>query len=223
VDLPHVPAADWAGYSGDDSVRERCLNAVARYGCVLLRGVPATPGMVATAAETFGYVRETNYGRLFDVRVVPDPANLAFTSRRSARGPTTRTGTGADPPAAALPARRRRRGRHDPGRRLRRRRAACRRSGVVRRGEPNPVPFGYIDKETELTALQPLITLSPRGRIACVRLNNRSMRAPRLPLAQAVAVYTATGERHLQGCYADLDGLLSTLAVLRRARESRAG
>ena len=26
----------------------------------------------------------------------------------------------------------------------------------------------------------------------------------------------ATGERHLQGCYADLDGLLSTLAVLRR-------
>ena len=27
-----------------------------------------------------------------------------------------------------------------------------------------------------------------------------------------------SGERHLQGCYADLDGLLSTLAVLRRAR-----
>jgi gamma-butyrobetaine dioxygenase len=26
------------------------------------------------------------------------------------------------------------------------------------------------------------------------------------------------GERHLQGCYADLDGLESTLAVLRRAR-----
>jgi gamma-butyrobetaine dioxygenase len=27
-----------------------------------------------------------------------------------------------------------------------------------------------------------------------------------------------SGERHLQGCYADLDGLLSTLAVLRRAQ-----
>jgi gamma-butyrobetaine dioxygenase len=25
-------------------------------------------------------------------------------------------------------------------------------------------------------------------------------------------------ERHLQGCYADIDGLLSTLAVLRRAK-----
>ncbi len=37
--------------------------------------------MVLTVAETFGYVRETNYGELFDVRVVPDPDNLAFTSR----------------------------------------------------------------------------------------------------------------------------------------------
>jgi gamma-butyrobetaine dioxygenase len=27
------------------------------------------------------------------------------------------------------------------------------------------------------------------------------------------------GERHLQGCHADLDGLASTLAVLRRAGE----
>ena len=27
-----------------------------------------------------------------------------------------------------------------------------------------------------------------------------------------------SGERHLQGCYADIDGLLSTLAVLRRGQ-----
>jgi hypothetical protein len=33
----------------------------------------------------------------------------------------------------------------------------------------------------------------------------------------------STGERHLQGCYADLDGLLSTLAVLRRPLEDHAG
>ena len=26
--------------------------------------------------------------------------------------------------------------------------------------------------------------------------------------------YSGTGSRHLQGCYADIDGLLSTLAVL---------
>jgi len=125
-----------------------------------------------------------------------------------------------------------------------------------------PVPFGYIDKETELTARQPLISLSPRGRIAGIRYNDRSMLPLRLPPAEAEAVYAAilawarllarpefplrlrlspgdclifdntrvlhartafaapefpgTGDRHLQGCYADLDGLLSTLAVLRR-------
>jgi gamma-butyrobetaine dioxygenase len=28
--------------------------------------------------------------------------------------------------------------------------------------------------------------------------------------------FTATGERHLQGCYADLDGVESTVAVLAR-------
>ena len=35
--------------------------------------------MVAAVAETFGYVRETNYGRVFDVRVEAAPANLAST------------------------------------------------------------------------------------------------------------------------------------------------
>ena len=29
----------------------------------------------------FGFIRETNYGRLFEVRVVADPDNLAFTAR----------------------------------------------------------------------------------------------------------------------------------------------
>ena len=33
-------------------------------------------------AASFGFVRETNYGRLFDVRVEPRPGNLAYTSRR---------------------------------------------------------------------------------------------------------------------------------------------
>jgi hypothetical protein len=32
----------------------------------------------------------------------------------------------------------------------------------------------------------------------------------------ARTAFSVTGHRHLQGCYADLDGLASTLAVLRR-------
>lgn len=258
---PGPPAADWAAYLRDDRVRADCLDAVARYGFALLRGVPAAAGMVLAVAGTFGYVRETNYGRLFDVRVVPDPANLAFTSREIA-------------PHTDNPYR-------DPAPTLQllhclRDAAAGGETGLVdgfavaaalRAADPEafgvltgtPVPFGYVDKETELTACQPLISLSPRGRIAGIRHNERSMQAPadepfcaallawagllarpefalRLRLAPgdclimdntrvlhartafAAPAFPGAGERHLQGCYADLDGLLSTLAVLRRGR-----
>jgi gamma-butyrobetaine dioxygenase len=280
--LGAVPAADWAPYRADDSVRLSLLDAVARYGAGLLRGVPAAAGMVTAVAETFGFVRETNYGRIFDVRVVADPANLAFTSRAIAphtdnpyRDPVPTlqllhclrdASVGGDTVlvdgfAAA---------------------AALRDTDPVSFGvlTSTPIPFAYVDKETSLTACQPLIALNPRGRIACVRLNNRSMQPLRLPSAEAEAVYAAyrawtaivarpefalglrldpgdclvfdntrilhartafaaapsappgapappnaaaspgSRERHLQGCYADLDGLLSTRAVLRRAQPS---
>jgi gamma-butyrobetaine dioxygenase len=320
--LGAVPAADWAAYRADDSVRLSLLDAVARYGAGLLRGGPAADGMVTAVAETFGFVRKTNYGRIFNVRVVADPANLAFTSRAIAphtdnpyRDPVPTlqllhclrdASVGGDTVlvdgfAAA---------------------AALRDADPVSFGvlTSTPIPFAYVDKETSLTACQPLIALNPRGRIACVRLNNRSMQPLRLPPAETEAVYAAyrawtaivarpefalglrlapgdclvfdntrilhartafatsppaspsapaspgsaappgppassgaaaspgpaaspgsaapsgpaaspgsaapsdaaaspgSGERHLQGCYADLDGLLSTLAVLRRAQ-----
>ena len=148
---------------------------------------------MTAVAETFGYVRETNYGRIFDVRVVADPANLAFTSRAIAPhtdnpyrdpvptlqllhclrdacvGGETVWWTGSrPPPRCATPIRRR--------------------SRVL---TSTPIPFAYVDKETSLTACQPLIALNPRGRISCVRLNNRSMQPLRLPYAEAEALYAA--------------------------------
>jgi gamma-butyrobetaine dioxygenase len=35
-------------------------------------------------------------------------------------------------------------------------------------------------------------------------------------ILHARTAFESSGERHLQGCYADLDSLASTLAVLRR-------
>jgi gamma-butyrobetaine dioxygenase len=264
-----LPTADWAAYLADDAVRGDCLDAVATLGIAVLRGVDKEPAMVLRVAETFGYVRETNYGRLFDVRVVADPANLAFTSREI-------------PPHTDNPYR-------DPVPTLQL--LHCLRSagiggdsGLVdgfaaaaelRRADPGsfavltatPWRFEYADKTAELSASQPLISLTPDGRITAVRLNNRSMRPLRLPYAQTETAYGAyrawasllgrpeflltlrlapgdclvfdntrilhartafavpsagtspagaADERHLQGCYADIDGLLSTLAVLRR-------
>jgi DUF971 family protein len=74
-----LPAMSWPRYLAGG--KPQALQAVLRLGFVLLRDVPAEPGRVLDVAASFGYVRETNYGRLFDVRVEPAPGNLAYTSQ----------------------------------------------------------------------------------------------------------------------------------------------
>ncbi len=56
------------------------LVGVRDVGFGLVENVPTAPGSILGVVDLFGYVRETNYGQIFDVRVEPDPANLAFTS-----------------------------------------------------------------------------------------------------------------------------------------------
>ena len=73
-----MPEASWPRYLAEPAERIRCLAAVLRQGFVLLHDVPAEPGMVLDVAASFGYVRQTNYGALFDVRVEPSPGNLAY-------------------------------------------------------------------------------------------------------------------------------------------------
>jgi gamma-butyrobetaine dioxygenase len=264
ADLPALPQANWADYRAGS--RAAALEAVLRLGFVLLHGVPAEPGMVLQVATSFGFVRETNYGRLFDVRVEPAPGNLAFTSR--AIGPHTDNPYRDPVPTLQL--------------------LHCLRdaaeggdTGLVdgfaaaaafRAADPEgfdvmtrtALPFGYMDDGADLRACAPLIGLSPRGRIAGVRFNNRSTQALQAPYAEVTAFYAAyrrwaavlaephrqlnlrlapgdclifdntrilhartaftmsadSAGRHLQGCYADLDGLASTLAVLRRTEEA---
>ncbi|WP_377273306.1 TauD/TfdA family dioxygenase [Peterkaempfera sp. SMS 1(5)a] len=255
-----LPEADWAAYLANPGERARVLEAVQRLGFALLRAVPTEEGQVLAVAESFGFVRETNYGKLFDVRVEPNPDNLAFTSARITphtdnpyRDPVptiqllhclSNAAEGGDSGlvdgfrAAALLRE------EDPEA-----------FGVLTR---TPVPFVYRDARTELTAFRPLIDTDPLGRIREVRFNNRSIGTLRLPAAELEAFYAAyrtfaelllrpglqldfrlapgdcvvfdntrllhartafeqSGARHLQGCYADLDGLAGTLAVLRRS------
>jgi gamma-butyrobetaine dioxygenase len=258
-----LPRGSWPAYRDDPGHRAACLRSVLRDGFVMLGGVPDGDGMVAAVAGCFGFVRETNYGRVFDVRVEAAPSNLASTGRAllphtdnpyrdpvptvqllhcrasAAEGGDTRLVDGFR--AAALLRE------EDPG------------SFRVLAG--TPVSFGFDDPGTALRACQPLIGLGPRGRIRGVRFNNRSTQALRGPYEEVVAFYaayrrwaqvlarpelavtmrlepgdclimdntrilhgrtafTGAGRRHLQGCYADLDSLASSLAVLERAEEA---
>ena len=64
-------------WTGDD--HNAFVDHLARRGIALLHDCGIEPGTVLEVADTFGFVRETNYGTLFDVVAEPDPVNLAYT------------------------------------------------------------------------------------------------------------------------------------------------
>ncbi len=75
-----VPAGRFVEIAANRDALRRWLADIRRYGFALLSGVPCEPGALCQVAELFGYVRETNYGRWFDVRATVDPNNLAYTN-----------------------------------------------------------------------------------------------------------------------------------------------
>ena len=75
-----LPAADHGAVVQDEHALLGWLRHVEQLGFALLHGVPTIPGTVCDVVGLFGYVRETNYGRLFDVVSVEAPLNLAFTA-----------------------------------------------------------------------------------------------------------------------------------------------
>jgi gamma-butyrobetaine dioxygenase len=257
----HLPEGSWPRFQEDAAHREACLDSLLRKGFVLLRGVPTEARKVLEVAAGFGYVRHTNYGDLFEVRVEEQAANLAFTSL-PIRPHTDNPYRDPVPTIQLLHCLRNAAGGGDSGMV-----DGFHAAALLRSTDPaafdlltrTPVVFRYADAGTDLTATHPLIGLDPVGRIREIRFNNRSMQPLGLPVDIVTAYYgayrkfaellyrpeaqlafrlepgdclvfdntralhsrtgfTAGGDRHLQGCYADLDGAASNLAVLRRER-----
>ncbi|SPH16958.1 Gamma-butyrobetaine dioxygenase [Defluviimonas aquaemixtae] len=74
-----VPASDFGVVRSDSAALRDWLDQVARYGFGKLVSGPAKDGALFEVVELFGYVRETNYGRHFEVRTEVNPTNLAYT------------------------------------------------------------------------------------------------------------------------------------------------
>ncbi|WP_137931833.1 2-trimethylaminoethylphosphonate dioxygenase [Mesorhizobium comanense] len=254
-----VPRAGYRAALDSRDVLREWLSAVRIYGFAVMDGLPTESGALCKVSDLFGYIRETNYGRWFEVRAEVNPSNLAYTNLglqahtdNPYRDPVPtlqilscieNTVEGGESSvvdgfavAAALQAE------NPEGFRLL---SSC------------PARFEYAGSSgVRLQAKRPMIELGPDGELICIRFNNRSL-APTVdvPFADMAAYYAAyrrfaeliedpsfevtfklepgqafivdntrvmharkafsgTGKRWLQGCYADKDGLLSTLAAI---------
>jgi gamma-butyrobetaine dioxygenase len=251
---------------GGDVLRA-ALTHFAKYGWFHVVDAPAAPGEVERLIAAFGRIRETNYGRLFDVVTKPAAENLAYTDlgleahtdnpyrqpvpgvqvlhclQAGAEGGENRLVDGLGV-AEAL-------------------------KGVDETAfdilSRTPVRFAWSDGETFLADQAPVIGLDAEGNSTSLRYNHRSFRfiaagdaedrdAWRAAYAKLAALVNApengvelklaagemlvmdnqrllharlaftsapTAARHLQGAYADHDGVYSTLARLNRLEAER--
>ena len=74
-----APTFAFADVAGDPASRRDWLAAIREFGFAKLTGGAAADGALFDVIDLFGYVRETNYGRHFEVRSEIKPTNLAFT------------------------------------------------------------------------------------------------------------------------------------------------
>ena len=254
-----VPSAAYGDVAASRAALGRWLGDVRRYGFAVMTETPTEPGTLCKVAELFGYVRETNYGRWFEVRAEVNPNNLAYTNL----GLQAHTDNPYRDPVPTLQI------------------LACLENSVdggdsivvdgfkvaERLRAENPSGFALLTKccarfayegsaGIRLRSKRPLIELGPDGELIAIRFNNRSAAAftdipyddmegfyaayrrfaelvedksmevtfklrpgelfivDNTRILHARKAFSGTGKRWLQGCYADKDGLLSTLAAI---------
>ena len=77
--MSSIPSGDFNTVQSDQSALAQWLASVARYGFAKLENGPVIDQALMQVVDLFGYVRETNYGRHFEVRTEVNPTNLAYT------------------------------------------------------------------------------------------------------------------------------------------------
>ncbi len=256
-----IPVADFGAVSRDQVTLAQWLHGVQRFGFGKLTNGPVENKALFKVVDLFGYVRETNYGRHFEVRTEVNPSNLAYTGL----GLQAHTDNPYRDPVPTLQI------------------LYCLENSAE--GGENMVVDGFraaerLRNENErgfdlltrycarfeyagtsgvcLRSRRPMIELAPDGELVGIRFNNRSAAAitdvpfedmadyyrayrqlgeiiddtsmevtfklspgesfivDNMRVLHARKGYSGSGSRWLQGCYADKDGLRSTLASIER-------
>jgi gamma-butyrobetaine hydroxylase len=178
---------------GDSEVRLAWLTRLLQDGIAFLREVPREDSAVLEVAGFVGQVSETNYGRVFDVRSVPQPENLAY----SDLGLGLHTDNPYREPVPGFQALHVMVASDEGGESLFADGFAI--AEHLRATEPEAfrlltgtaVPFLYRSKDAELYAERPFIQLSCDGAVVAVHYNSRSIAPLRLPAGQTESFYAS--------------------------------
>ncbi|MEM8861194.1 MAG: TauD/TfdA family dioxygenase [Chloroflexota bacterium] len=73
----NVPSIDYIKAQDDDAEKLRLYEAVRTYGICMVDNVPGKIEATEELAGMFGYVRETHYGRIFEIISTPNPTIIA--------------------------------------------------------------------------------------------------------------------------------------------------
>jgi alpha-ketoglutarate-dependent taurine dioxygenase len=186
----------WATFSdarSDRGQRAQWLTRLLQDGIAFLSEVPASDAGILEAAALMGRVAETNYGRVFDVRSVAQPENLAY----SDLGLGLHTDNPYREPVPGFQVLHALIASPDGGESLFGDGFAI--AGQLRATHPDAfavltrtaVPFLYRSKDAELYAERPLIELSCSGEVKAVHYNSRSIAPLRLAPHDAGPFYAA--------------------------------
>ncbi len=70
---------DYRSVAQSEEVECEMLELVRNHGFILLRNVPVDPAETEQVAERFGFIRDTNWGRILDIKTETDAVNIANT------------------------------------------------------------------------------------------------------------------------------------------------
>ena len=260
----NIHRAGWDKIFKTSEVLGEWLAAVRASGVAVLHSLSTKPGSLCDVAELFGFLRETNYGRWFEVRSEINPSNLAYTNL----GLQAHTDNPYGDPVPTLQLLACLENSIEDGNSIVvdgfkvAEKLKSEHSGAFDLLSKYCADFDYSGSEgVRLRARKPMNELAPDGQLIAVRFNNRSS-APYMdiPFEDMEAYYDAyrkfveivelpemqvsfnlspgdlfivdntrvlhlrnafsgSGTRWLEGCYADLDGLYSTLAYIEETQK----